>query len=889
MKEVVCRRGARRAPALVGVWLLALALVPAGAAVPPLGPPERAAAELALTYLAEGPEGWLDRLAAGSPLAKLTPAEARAEIELAAGPAQGAVWQLATRLEGEGPDVAFHLQHPSGVDDLLVLHLREEKGSFRLHSLSSWADTLERGAGAEAGGTTPVKSDRPTRPALHPAAQWAARLGLGLALASALGAAASFRRPRRALGLVAVGTLAATGAVAALLGLFGGGAGAEPEILAAGRPPAGDERATLVALKRALAQSADPVDLERQAAVLAPGGRGAALARRWRAQSLVQAGKGTVAGDLLAAEGANQTSLLEEVLRGRLALLSGRAVDGTLAWERALDLTAETDLLALEATQSLLLLGFEDRARKILDGIVARGSREAWAYYLLARWQAVDGDAERGLELLETAWELDPLEREILVGDPIYVHLLREGNALALASLGSPVEPALEVPGRGTAPLALPAGFEARLAGRRLVLAKGQAELSLPAAHALAPAATVLESAAVRRRRQEERALADLPALARAGRSSGGVAQPVLRERIELAAMALGRHQRWGEILDLTEGFATHPAQLPEGAVHLRAEALRRNGRTEEATRFLIELARHHVNHQRKNPDVLAQLSRLLLEVDEYDLAAKVMQRAESLSPEPPLYSEIPRIQMEKLLATSFHTVASRHFRLRFPEGTEVPYVGRLLEVLEAELIRLQGWIPYRPKRPIEVHLFPFRDFMRLYSGGGLAIGLFDGKVRMPFADVPSFHPEIVSIFSHEMAHALIAGATEDRAPSWFHEGLAQHVEPVQEVANPVPDYEGRGTRIAFPLLEPILVRRSDAGLVLAVYDQSAWSLHFIEKRWGRGGIHRLLAAFQRGLDTEGALREALGTTPAAFDEAFRAWCRTPEGAIWEAPVVRYD
>ncbi len=888
MKEVFFRRGARRAPSPLSAWWLVLVLMPTGdarAAARPLGPPERAAAELALAYLDRGPEAWLDRLAAGSPLAKLARTEARAEIELTTGPAQGAAWQLATRLEGEGPDVAFHVQHSSGVDDLLVLHLREEGGSFQLHSLSSWADALERGPAAPDSGPVQV---RPRGPTLHPAALWAARLGLGLALVGAVGAAASFRRPRRALGLLALGTLAATGAVAALLGLFGGETGARPGQLA-GRSRANDERATLVALKRALAQSADPVDLERQAASLPPGGRGAALARRWRAQSLVQAGKGTVAAELLAADGAQETSLLEEVLRGRLALLSGRSVDGALAYERVLDLTAETDLLALEATQSLLLLGFEDRARRILDGVVSRGSREAWAYYLLARWEAVGGDVERGLDLLKTGWELDPLERDLLIGDPIYVHLLREGQSLALASLGAAVEPAVEVPNRGTAPLALPLGFEARLAGQRLVLSKGQVELSLPAAHALAPAVTVLESAAVRRRRQEERVLAELPALARAGRSSGGVAQPVLREKIELAAMALGRHQRWGEILDLTEGFATRPAQLPDSAVHLRAEALRRSGRAEEATRFLIELARHHVSHQRKNPDVLAQLSRLLLEVDEYDLAAKVMQRAESLAPEPPLYSEIPRIQMEKLLATSFHTVSSRHFRLRFPEGTEVPYVGRLLEVLEAELIRLQQWIPYRPSRPIEVHLFPFRDFMRLYSGGGLAIGLFDGKVRMPFADVPSFHPEIVSIFSHEVAHALIAGATEDRAPSWFHEGLAQHVEPVQEVANPVPDYESRGTRIAFPLLEPILIRRSDAGLVLAVYDQSAWSLHFVEKRWGRGGIHRLLAAFRRGLDTEGALREALGTTPAAFDEAFRAWCQTPQGAVWEAPVVRYD
>lgn len=106
-------------------------------------------------------------------------------------------------------------------------------------------------------------------------------------------------------------------------------------------------------------------------------------------------------------------------------------------------------------------------------------------------------------------------------------------------------------------------------------------------------------------------------------------------------------------------------------------------------------------------------------------------------------------------------------------------------------------------------------------------IGIYDGKVRVPFADAPSLHPQLVSILSHEVTHAMIAEHTHDQAPHWFQEGLAQHLETSAAVVNPIPDLVKSDRILAFSVLEDVLSGFSEAQFVEIAYDQSAWFLHF--------------------------------------------------------------
>ncbi len=114
-------------------------------------------------------------------------------------------------------------------------------------------------------------------------------------------------------------------------------------------------------------------------------------------------------------------------------------------------------------------------------------------------------------------------------------------------------------------------------------------------------------------------------------------------------------------------------------------------------------------------------------------------------------------------------------------------------------------------------------------------LGLFDGKIRVPLGDVAKFRPFVVTILTHELAHAMITEKTADQAPRWFQEGLAQHVEMVEEDVNPIAGYRDKENLASFPLIEPAISSYSPA-LIAIGYDESRWALHYVEHPLRQGG-----------------------------------------------------
>lgn len=868
-------------PLLACAVLGCLALTgPAGAAPRPVSPAERAAVALALTYVEDGPAGWWERLAAGSPLRELGREGALAALEVAAGPPAGAVWELQTVVErGWDETAVFVVQYPSGVDAALFLDLVEEGGGWALTEVRTWA---EAGPGAVA--EPPVREEAP---APEPSGLLPVSLPPGALPMAALAAAALLllatlvllRRRSPAAVLVF--------AFAVAFGVVGwvhhrrlaAVEDAGPPVVEA--PPAASTLADLVPLRRALAGEDQAAVDGALAAAPADGAMGV-VARLWEAQYRLQGGDLEAAAALLDALPMPSGHPLAEVLRGRLAYLRGDGVATAAAYERALGRLPDFDGLGLEAAEAALLLGFESRAQSKLERLAAYGSRRGEVYYWLSRFTAVAQKTDEALEHLRTAYRLDPLERGELLGDRIYAFLVREGELFDLLRLINPEEPAMLAPDLGEEALASPPpGLAASYCGGRVRLVLGDSEVLVPGGTRLAPPEAVPEDAAARRRRIEGEVLADLPELIRAARAPSSLAQPALRQRVATAADALARRNRWVEVLEITEGFAAHPENLPSSLAQLRAEALHRSEREVEARRLLIQLAKNQKANHRKDPDTLYRLATFLAEAAEYDLAVQVAQTADAQSPTPPTFSLVPRLRMERRLAESFGVVKSEHFQIRYPAVTSELYVRALAEVLEEQYRRLERWIPYRSYRPIEVDLFPFQEYARVYDPARWTLGMYDGKVRMPFAEVPSLHPKLISIFTHEIAHAMLAATSDDQAPDWFQEGLAQHVELVQERINPIPDYFQRGSYLSFPLLEPILANDPELELLGVAYEEAMWVLHFVERRHGVEGIRGLIQAFTRGRTTEEALEEVFGRTPAEFDADFRRWALNEAPRTW--------
>lgn len=848
---------------ILALLLLPLALPAAAAdetAVPPqaVSAAERAAVELALVYAQGGGKAWWPRLSPDSPLRELGEAGAVLELESRLGAAGSASWELQTLLGAHPPGLAaFRLQLEGGGDDLVVLELEEVAGgaaagraSWALDRVVHWSDPLER---------PPAPTDPARVGAEEPSSPSAGRRLLGLngvllALILALAALVLGRsRPRLALASLAGALLSA---VVGILAVTVGSGGAAPRAEAPAKEASGSSAADRARLKKA--------------------------------QHELQAGNIAAAQSLLAELPNPSPAPLAEVLRARLALLDGDEVDTVLFYQRAIDALPAVDGLLLEKVQALALSGFEDRAKDALIELAAGGSRSSEVHYLLAREALSNGDETRAKTRLRQAWELAPIERGDLLADPYFAYLVVTGDLFQRLRLGRPQEPTVGSPDLGAEAIALPPGFAASVSGRQLRFARGRLAVTVPGGSALAPAGTLVEDAATRRIREEAEALAGLGALKMAARAPTAMAQPALRQRVEATSIALYRKQRWIDLVELTQSVAANPERLPTSVMHLRAEALARTIGPEEATRFMLLVAKSQAVARRRDPYALLRLARHLKDAEHFELAAQVASRAEAQMPEPPASSMLPLIHMERRLATAYQVHETRNFRLRYPseEGTYGAIAfGRLLE---RELVRLRRWIPFAGGERIGIDLFPFQDFMTHYSMGGHAIGLFDGKVRVPFAQARGFNTFIVQVLSHEVAHAMIAEVTDDRAPDWFQEGLAQHIEMTEHEVNPIGDLRQSGKLLAFPLLEPIFNSRVQQNLVTLAYSQAAWALHAIEGRHGIGGIHRLLAAFKRGLDTEEAIRAAFGLSIAEFDQQIWDWCEHRGPAVWSRPVIRY-
>ncbi len=864
---------------------LVLAGSPAAADAVPreLSAAEREAVALAVAYLSEGPEAWWRQLADDAPLRQLDRQTAVAAIEVRAGPPKGAHWRLqAVRETASANSALFTVEFPSGMEETLHLRLRSTSDGWRIRDLRMSSEppwnAPPRGSGAPDDGDSlePPSRDRVRERVL------------GRILPGVLGAAAALLlilAIRRGVWFAVAGVAAGAGAAAAALLWWSPPDRPAAEVVAAVDPEA--ELAGLLELRRALA-TADAAALEAARETLPANGPAADAARLWQAQrALFDLDLNAVDAALQAFPAPSAMPQVER-LRARLGFLRLSEVDTALAYERLLEIGVWNDALLFEAAQAFEILGFPARAERYYRELEKLGAREAEVYYARAGSAIYDGAAGKAERYFREGWKLKPRTREAVMGHMLLAYLVEDSVTLKeLLDLDSPTDAKVACEA-ASQPLELPAGTRGRLLGAFLSLAVGEGELEVPNGCALAPAEFEAMDAGSWRERRENLMLVALPRLLAAVRSKGGLARPRLRQEIEEAVEALARRGRWDDVLELTEGLETEIAGVPPPVVRQRAEALRRAGRRQAARDLLTALAASNVKNRQVDPRTLYQLAELLVTDGQYDLAVKLMAKAHSELPFEIEPRRIRQVRMEKRLANASAVYESQHFEVFYPYERSHFFAERVAEILEAERKRLGKWIPLSRSSKTEVFLLEFADFRQGYGSNVEIVGLFDGKIRVPFAEVNTFVPFIVSVLTHELAHAMITEATADQAPHWLQEGLAQHVEMPQGI-NPIAGYKSTGSLLSFPMIETVLASFAAPRFVPVAYDESRWVLHFVESRYGVRGIHRLLEAFRKGLTTEDALAKVTGKSIVDFDREVWNWCLNQAPDIWPSEIVHYD
>lgn len=827
---------------------------------------EAAAVRFAAEHLA-GESAWEAAMAPGSTLgADRDPA---AEVAARVGPAAGARWTLVTGRRAES--AVFWVEYPSGSEEILTVDLAEVDGEWRVERL--WSAAEERPPAVQ-----PKTDDAPGGPAAGAGAAPVAFLSLVLLMGWSLARLS----PRQRLATVGL-----AGAALSMLWACGrtGSEEASPTGAVVDKEEA-SHLADLAPLKERLATGAggeeDPGELEWD-------GEAGHVARLWWAQALLARDELNRAEEVLSSVEDPESHPLASLLGARIAMGRGDWVGAIAYYERTFEQGLDIDVLRLELAQIYGLLDAPERTREELERAVTMGSRLPEVYYALAAADLVEEEPDKAEETFRSAWRLLPTGRESLFSNLLRASLVARPAVYPLLGLDSPNEPRPEVGGVGSQALRWPAAAVLRLFGSTLAVELGEAALVVPGGAVLAPAGTVPERAGADEAWESEQASTWLE---KEERRDGalGLGSPAVARRAVTVARALARRDDWEELLELTAPLAGEIGRAPQELVRLRASALYHSDRQDEARQLLLRLYQRGTEEGLRDPGLLLDMAEAFREEGRYDVALKLLARANSVLPLDSLRQRIGQVQMESDLAEQAARYESDHFTIVFPEFTGRRYAVELATVLEAERTRLARWIPpARGADRVEVNLFPVESFLLNWGGDLGVVGLFDGAMKVPFADLRSLHPSLVAILSHELAHALIHQRTDGRAPHWLQEGLAQHVQMADQPSNLIPELTKSERYIAFGALEPILSGLSEAQFAEVAYSESVWAVHFLEARFGRRVFDRLLDEFAAGRTSAEALAACCRLDSAELDRAFQEWAAKTAPAIWPVEERRYD
>ena len=245
------------------------------------------------------------------------------------------------------------------------------------------------------------------------------------------------------------------------------------------------------------------------------------------------------------------------------------------------------------------------------------------------------------------------------------------------------------------------------------------------------------------------------------------------------------------------------------------------------------------------------------------------------------------------------------HFRVKLHQKESAALRPYVEELLERSLRALAERYRYMPAEKVSFEMFPdHEDFaVRALGLPGLgALGVSFGAIVA--MDSPAARPagsfHWGSTLWHEMAHVVTLGASDNRVPRWFTEGLSVYEEQRAGWGDRLDLETVRALQenklVPVAQLNAAFVRPKFPGQVQFAYYQAGMFCRFIAEKHGFEKILALLAAFRSGEKPDAALERVLGRPLDDLDRAFRAWLQPltakPMSAIdldWRQPRPRKE
>jgi len=293
-----------------------------------------------------------------------------------------------------------------------------------------------------------------------------------------------------------------------------------------------------------------------------------------------------------------------------------------------------------------------------------------------------------------------------------------------------------------------------------------------------------------------------------------------------------------------------------------------------DAARFYLERAGGAADGA--PPEVYRALGEEYLRFQRLEEAAIAWGEAARLSgQDPPTLQRLARVRDELAVSRGQRTLATDHFELFADPAISDEALRRAAEGLEDAYARIAASLRIALTRAQIVVLYSGRAYFSLVSVPDWVAGMFDGKIRVSLEAEGGDGSASAAVLAHELAHALLRGASGDRAPGWLHEGFAQWSAGRRMPRRELPDALSGGATPTAAALEAKLRGALDRRAARSLYAQTLSLVEHLVDRRGEGALVCIVSRLGSGSTIDEALREETGWSE---EELFASWKRWAEG-----------
>ncbi|MDI7261131.1 MAG: peptidase MA family metallohydrolase [Thermodesulfobacteriota bacterium] len=279
-----------------------------------------------------------------------------------------------------------------------------------------------------------------------------------------------------------------------------------------------------------------------------------------------------------------------------------------------------------------------------------------------------------------------------------------------------------------------------------------------------------------------------------------------------------------------------------------------------------------------RDPQLLEIASQIAFHRGDYQESLKLMKLAMEVGGEDDTRRGYALLTEETInVLTPFKRYETPHFVILLDEKQDGILVDYLTDALEKTYQIMAQQYGFQPKEKVRVELFP--DAKAFYLASTLSVRDIEvtGAVGLAkFNKLQFLSPKALvygyrwlDAISHEYMHYLIVKLTSNKAPIWFHEGLAKYEETRWRNGPSYlsPLYQTLLSRaltdrklIRFEKMEPSLIQLETPEDVQLAYAQAASAIEFIIAKAGQERLREIMNRMA-GTATRGAseaIREVL-------------------------------